>query len=71
MKEGICLVLITKNEADYLRPLVGHWNIHKTYSHHPKYYLTESPKAINLLNDYRNTHTSKVVEEKDFKLKNN
>lgn len=49
------MLKITKTERDKLVELgctYGH-DIHKTYSHYSNYYLTESAKNLNLINQIR------------------
>lgn len=49
------LIQITKREKDYLVSKgfqFGH-DLHRTYSKHKKYYATEEPKLMKILNNYR------------------
>ncbi len=54
------MVQITKDERDYLEKNGARWqkDLHKTYSKHPKYYVTTSPKMEKLLMAYRDSHTT-------------
>lgn len=57
MKEGIKIVQIFKAESFALQKM-GHkfgseGVLHKSHSRHPKYYLTESKKALSDLNRIR------------------
>jgi len=53
------LVKISKQEKEKLLEMGCRWHkdLHKTYSHHPSYFLTESPKnmaKLNKIRDYSN-----------------
>lgn len=47
------MIKITKKEAFKMRELGFEKDVHKTYSKHPTYYLTEDKKALKELYDYR------------------
>ncbi len=49
------LIKINKDEKDYLVSKGFKYGeiIHKTYTSHPTYYMTTSPKAMKVLNSYR------------------
>lgn len=51
--EEINLIKITKQEAFKMRELGLGEDVHKSYSNHPTYYLTESRKSMKALSDYR------------------
>ena len=53
------MILITQNEAMYLAKKGCKWqtDLHHTYSGHKKYYMTESPRLMKMLNTYRDKHT--------------
>ena len=62
--EWIKIILITKQESIELQKL-GHkfgsdGNLHKSKSRHPKYYLTESKKALI---DLEKIRKSRIVEK--------
>ena len=63
-KKEIIIILITKQESIELQKL-GHkfgsdGNLHKSKSRHPKYYLTESKKALA---DLEKIKKSRIVEK--------
>ena len=53
------MVLITKQEMEYLKEHGARWEkeLHRTYSKHHKYYLTEVPRYLVMLDEYRKDHT--------------
>lgn len=58
MKEGIKIVSVTKKEVDYLLTKglkygVFDSDLHKTHSRYNKYYMTETPKNMKILLEYR------------------
>lgn len=55
------MILITKDEKNHLVENGARWekDIHRTYSKHPKYYITESDKMIKALNKYRASKISR------------
>ena len=53
------MVLITKHEAFAIRDQGLQKYVKKSASRHPKYYLVESQKALNALDQYRR---SKIVK---------
>ena len=55
-KDVKIILLINKTEAFAMRKLVGNENVKHTYSGHPKYYLTESKKALIDLEKIRKSH---------------
>ena len=62
--EWIKIILITKQESIELQKL-GHkfgsdGNLHKSKSRHPKYYLTESKKALI---DLEKIRKSRIIEK--------
>lgn len=50
------MIKISKEEKEILLEQGCKWHsdIHKTYSGHPTYYLTESPKNLAKINKIRN-----------------
>lgn len=56
MKRGKKLIKISKDEKELLLKEGCKWHsdIHKTYSGHPTYYLTESPNNLKKLEEIRN-----------------
>lgn len=53
------MIKITKQEAFKMRELGLGGDVHKTYSNHPTYYLTESKQSIKALENYRKQMLSK------------
>lgn len=53
MKEGIFIIIITKNEVKYLREKGYGEYIHNGNGTYNRYYLTESPKILRELEKYR------------------
>lgn len=53
------MVKITKQEAFYMRDIVGNEYIKKTYSKHPTYYLVEDKTTMKKLREYREARTVK------------
>ena len=53
------MVLINKQEMEYLKKHGARWEkeLHRTYSKNHKYYLTEVPKYLAMLDEFRKTHT--------------
>ena len=51
------MVLITKLEAKEMRKRCGKHQVFHTYGKHKHYYLVESPKNMEELNNYRDTRT--------------
>lgn len=47
------MIKIAKKEAFKMRELGFGKDVHKTYSKHPTYYLTEDKKALEALCNYR------------------
>ena len=49
------MLLITRKEKDYLESQGLKWekDLHKTYSGHAKYYLTESIENLAMLQNYQ------------------
>jgi len=64
MKAVTRIVLITKNEMEYLTKVKGvpfrENGVSHTYGHHRTYYLCENKKNMKLLNEYRK---SRIVEK--------
>ena len=66
MKVVKIIVKISKQEMEYLVSkglkfgTRSEGDIHRTYSNVKTYYLTETPYALKLLNNYR---TSRIVEK--------
>lgn len=63
MKEGIFIIRITKQEADYLTQngvKYGENGIKSTTGHHKSWYMTESRKCMYLLKKYhkKNYHSN-------------
>lgn len=56
LKEGIFIIRITKQEADYLTQngvKYGEGGLTSTTGHHKSWYMTESRKCTMLLKEYR------------------
>lgn len=55
------MIKINKNERDYLVSKGFKFGsaIHRTYSHHPTYYVTENDRVLKILYDYRDKVVSK------------
>jgi len=47
------MINITKQEAFKMRELGFSDKVHKTYTKHPTYFLTEDVKCLKALNDYK------------------
>lgn len=62
------MTIISKEERSYLESKgfkMGQ-DIFKTYSKHPKYYLVTSPRAVKLLNKFRDNSTVLTVEKPNY-----
>lgn len=54
------MIKITKKEAFEMRKLGFEKDVHKTYSKHPTYYLTENKNALKVLSDFRKSLVCEV-----------
>ena len=54
------MIKINKNERDYLMSKGFKFgnDIHRTYTHHKQYFVTEKPKLLNVLENYRKQQIS-------------
>lgn len=62
LKEQLSLLKITRDERDYLEKECGcvfGRDLHKTYSSHPHYYVTENRKILRKLYQYRESRIKK------------
>ena len=59
------MIKINEKERDYLlgKGFKFGDDLHRTFSHHKHYYVTERPKLLNILNSYRKSVTI-VIDEK-------
>lgn len=59
MKEGITINIITKTEAEYLREKGRGEYVHNGHGTYKRYYVTQNPKVLKELEDYRESITKK------------